>query len=232
MRVELSKEIHFEAAHRNEHGGEPQQRLHGHSYRMHVTVEGEVVSEYGWLIDFGDIRQALQPLYEQLDHAYLNELPGLDDASLLGLREWILEQGRASLPVLTDVRVEIVGDCAFKLMELMAEPQRSLPARLEFSFEAAQYLPQLPGGHPCRNLHGHSYRVQVGAPVLRRLIEPLERLYHAVDHRCLNEIDGLGEATCEQLCKWMWDWLSREEAGAEVIAIHETQSSCCIYRGA
>lgn len=232
MRVELSKLLHFEAAHRNEHGDEAQQRLHGHSYEMHVAVAGEVTSEFGWLIDFGDIRQALQPLYEQLDHAYLNDLPGLEDATLIGLREWIFERGKALLPQLTDVRLAIVGDCAFKLMELMPEPERNLPWRLEFSFEAAQYLPQLPEAHPCKRLHGHSYRVQVGAEALRQLREPLERLYNVLDHRCLNDVEGLEEATCEQLCRWMWDWLSAQAAGVEVLAIHETQSSCCIYRGA
>ena len=53
--------------------------LHGHSFRIEVRVEGEPGAETGWEMDYGDIKTAFQPLYDQLDHQYLNDNEGLDN---------------------------------------------------------------------------------------------------------------------------------------------------------
>jgi 6-pyruvoyl tetrahydropterin synthase/QueD family protein len=54
-------------------------RLHGHSYQVRITIEGEVSPETGWIMDFDVIAQAFDPLLEQLDHHYLNDIEGLDN---------------------------------------------------------------------------------------------------------------------------------------------------------
>lgn len=155
MYVQLVKEFYAEAAHANALG------LHGHSFRIEVVVAGETDPNYGWLIDYGDIKAQFQPLYDQLDHHYLNEVPGLDDVSIAGLRQWIRDRLEPGLPGLEDIRVAIVGDGAFRPEHRPADPERDLPARVRFTFEAAQSLPHLPEGHPCRRLHGHTYRIEV-----------------------------------------------------------------------
>jgi len=61
MRVSLSKTFRFEAAHHlpTFPEGHKCRRLHGHSFRFDVVVEGEVLPEAGYLIDYGEIKKAL-----------------------------------------------------------------------------------------------------------------------------------------------------------------------------
>ena len=92
MRVQLSKEFSFEAAHRLPHAPEGHKcaRLHGHSYKVVITVEGEVDPRSGWFIDYGDIGNVVKPLLDQfLDHRYLNEVDGLANPTSEKIAEWI-----------------------------------------------------------------------------------------------------------------------------------------------
>ncbi|MFQ5684941.1 MAG: 6-carboxytetrahydropterin synthase QueD [Candidatus Binatia bacterium] len=114
MRVELVKEFTFEAAHRLPHAppGHKCTRLHGHSFRVAVTVEGEVDlrSQTGWLIDYGDIKQAMQPLLDQyLDHAYLNEVEGLENPTSECISKWIWDRLKQSLTGLK--RISLYETC-------------------------------------------------------------------------------------------------------------------------
>lgn len=232
MKVELVRTFYLEAAHRNPRGDERQRRVHGHSYRVEVLVEGEVESPFGWLVDYADIKGAFEPIRAQLDHAYLNEVDGLEDATLPRLRAWILQRLQPHLAAwLKKVRVTIVGDCAFRPVELPPDPLRNLPGRWRFTFEAAQALPQLPQSHQCHRLHGHSYRIEAGARDLARLRPGLEGLYNVLDHQCLNDVDGLEGATCEHLCRWLWQRLAGEGHELTVVAVQETESARCIYYG-
>src|SRR5256885_13640599 len=82
MRVELSKEYGFEAAHRLPHAPPDHKcrRMHGHSYRIEVSIAGDVDERAGWLQDFADITAVVKPLLErQLDHRPPNDAPGLGD---------------------------------------------------------------------------------------------------------------------------------------------------------
>jgi 6-pyruvoyltetrahydropterin/6-carboxytetrahydropterin synthase len=231
MNVELVKEYYIEAAHCAPDCGINGARQHGHSFRIEIVVAGPVESPYGWLIDYGDITAAFDPLRTQLDHADLNKIPGLDNPSFDGLAAWIDKALRPALPMLKEVRVSTSGDDGFAPQELDEDPSRNLPRRLRFSFEAAQSLPQLPEGHPCRGLHGHTYHVEAGAMDLMRLWGHLRGLYEALDHRYLNEIAGIGAATSEQLCAWIWEFLSRSIDDLNVVVVQETQTARCIYRG-
>ena len=79
--VELVREYRFEAAHQlpKVAPGHRCARLHGHSYRVDVTVAGGVDEESGWVIDFYDMDRAVVPVIEALDHRFLNEIPGLEN---------------------------------------------------------------------------------------------------------------------------------------------------------
>jgi 6-pyruvoyltetrahydropterin/6-carboxytetrahydropterin synthase len=231
VRVELTKLFSVEAAHRNPQGGGGAARLHGHSFRIEVIVAGEIDPVPGWLIDYGEIKRCFHPIFEQLDHRYLNEISGLEDATLGDIAAWIESRLEPVLPHLQGVRVSVVGDNTFVPVELPAEPDHNLPARLRFSFEAAQQLPQLPEGHPCRRLHGHSYRIEAGADDLGRLLEPLREIYTTLDHRYLNDIPGLETATSERLCAWVWERLSQAVDNLRVVIVQETESARCTYYG-
>ena len=111
-----------------------------------------------------------------------------------------------------------------------------------FTLEAAHHLPNVPPGHKCRRLHGHSFRVeiQVTGPVqehagwvrdfadLSRAFGPL---YEQLDHHCLNEIPGLENPTSENLARWIWQRLQPQLPGLSRIVVHETCTAGCVYRG-
>lgn len=232
MNVELVKEYYVEAAHcARECGVNGEKQLHGHSFKIEIVVAGPVESEYDWLIDFGDISRAFEPLRKQLDHGNLDEIAGLDDASFEGIAAWIDKNLRPALALLKEVRVTTPGDDGFNVRELDEDLFRNLPRRLRFSFEAAQSLPQLPEGHPCRGLHGHTYYIEVGAEDLMRLQNHLRAVYDALDHRYLNDVPGLGAATSERICKWIWDFVSKSVDDLNVVIVQETRTARCIYRG-
>lgn len=107
MIVELVKEFRFESAHRlpNVPAAHKCARLHGHSFVCEVTVRGEVNPQTGWFIDYGDIRDAFEPLRLQLDHYYLNEIDGLENATSENLARWIWERLEGRLPGLHRITI-------------------------------------------------------------------------------------------------------------------------------
>ncbi|MBM3822525.1 MAG: 6-carboxytetrahydropterin synthase QueD [Verrucomicrobia bacterium] len=105
--MELRKTFQFEAAHRlpllpSTHKCH---RLHGHSFRVEVAVEGECDPRLGWVMDYADIKEAFRPLMAQLDHHYLNEVPGLENPTSENLARWIWERLKPGLPLLSEVLV-------------------------------------------------------------------------------------------------------------------------------
>ena len=105
--MEIFKEFIAESAHRLPHvpAGHKCGRLHGHSFRIRIAVRGEPAAETGWIIDFGDIKAAFAPIYAELDHNYLNDIPGLENPTSERLAQWIWAQLRPVLPQLAEVVV-------------------------------------------------------------------------------------------------------------------------------
>jgi 6-pyruvoyltetrahydropterin/6-carboxytetrahydropterin synthase len=105
--AELFKEFTFEAAHQlpNLPPEHKCSRLHGHSFRVMVHVEGPVDEHLGWVMDFGDIKAAFKPLEQQLDHYFLNDIEGLKNPTSEVLAKWIWDRLKTSLSQLTAVTV-------------------------------------------------------------------------------------------------------------------------------
>ncbi len=111
-----------------------------------------------------------------------------------------------------------------------------------FTVEAAHRLPNVPAGHKCSRLHGHSFRIEVhvGGPVdpatgwvmdfadLKRAFAPT---FDRLDHYYLNEIVGLENPTSENLARWVWAQVKPVVPGLTRIVIHETCTSGCAYSG-
>jgi 6-pyruvoyltetrahydropterin/6-carboxytetrahydropterin synthase len=114
----------------------------------------------------------------------------------------------------------------------------------EFRFEAAHRLPMVPPGHKCHRLHGHSFVIEVtlageldeergwlvdfGEVAAR--VEPI--LKAELDHRTLNDVPGLENATSELLCLWLWRRFAPLLPGLAAVTVHETCTARCTYRGA
>ena len=107
MKVRLTRDFTFEAAHLLPRApeGHKCRRLHGHSFRVEVVVEGEVDPETGWFLDYGVVRDRLEPVRAALDHYYLNEIPGLENATSEQLAAWIWKRLKPDLPSLARIVV-------------------------------------------------------------------------------------------------------------------------------
>lgn len=105
--MEIYKEFHFEAAHLlpNVPAGHKCARLHGHSFQVRLSVRGEASEPSGWVMDFGDLKALFKPVLEQLDHYYLNDIPGLENPTSENIARWIWTKLQPSLPELSKVEV-------------------------------------------------------------------------------------------------------------------------------
>jgi 6-pyruvoyltetrahydropterin/6-carboxytetrahydropterin synthase len=105
--VKIFKEFRFEAAHRlpNVAPDHKCSRLHGHSFSIKLTVEGEIGADSGWVMDFSEIAAAFKPIYSQLDHYYLNEIEGLENPTSENLARWIWQKLKPELPQLAEIEI-------------------------------------------------------------------------------------------------------------------------------
>ena len=112
----------------------------------------------------------------------------------------------------------------------------------EFTFEAAHRLPNVPEGHKCARLHGHSFRIELriaGAVGERsgwvmdfaQIDQAASPVLDALDHRYLNEIEGLENPTSENLARWLWHRVKPRLPELSAIVVRETCADGCIYRG-
>ena len=111
----------------------------------------------------------------------------------------------------------------------------------EFSFEAAHRLPNVPSGHKCSRLHGHSFRVavHVSGPVdpgtgmvvdFADIEAAFQRVHCELDHNYLNEVVGLENPTSENLARWIWRRVSAAVPVSKVV-VRETCTSGVEYTG-
>lgn len=105
--MEIFKKFRIEAAHRlpNVPDGHKCARLHGHSFEIEVQLRGPVGAQTGWVCDFAEVSAAFAPVFEQLDHHYLNEIPGLDNPTSENLAAWIWQALKPRLPQLHGIVV-------------------------------------------------------------------------------------------------------------------------------
>jgi 6-pyruvoyltetrahydropterin/6-carboxytetrahydropterin synthase len=112
----------------------------------------------------------------------------------------------------------------------------------EFSIEAAHWLPNVPEGHKCRRLHGHSFHIEIhveGAVDEKRgwvmdfsdIKAAFKPIHDQIDHRCLNDVQGLENPTSENLARWIWSHLLPALPSLSKVVVRETCTSGCIYRG-
>jgi 6-pyruvoyltetrahydropterin/6-carboxytetrahydropterin synthase len=116
--MEIFKEFHFEAAHRlpNVPEGHKCARLHGHSFRVRLSITGPVAEHEGWVMDFADLKAHFKPLLAQLDHYYLNEIPGLENPTSENIVRWIWQRLKPTLPQLAaiELRETCTSGCVYR----------------------------------------------------------------------------------------------------------------------
>lgn len=107
MKAELTRRFEFNAAHSLPKVDETHKckQVHGHNYTVEIAVRGEVDPQYGWVIDFGDLKKAMVPIIETLDHSYLNEIAGLENPTAELIAGWIWDQLKPSISGLYRVSI-------------------------------------------------------------------------------------------------------------------------------
>lgn len=111
--------------------------------------------------------------------------------------------------------------------------------RQQFSIESARFLPRLPESHPCSRMHGHSFKITL---VIRGGLTEVGwvRDYHEiskavmpilalVDHRVLNEVEGLENPTSELLCVWLFNKIRVVIPELHQVIVAETPTTECAW---
>lgn len=103
--MDIFKIFSLESAHRLPQvaSGHKCARVHGHSFRVEIHVTGPIMAKQGWVMDFADVGAAFRPLFEQLDHHYLNDVPGLENPTSENLAVWIWDRLKPRLPALSRI---------------------------------------------------------------------------------------------------------------------------------
>ncbi len=116
--MEIYKEFHFEAAHRlpNVPEGHKCARLHGHSFHLRLVISGDVGEDSGWIMDFAELKTHFGPIYDQLDHHYLNDIPGLENPTSENIARWIWHKLKPQLPELSavELRETCTSGCIYR----------------------------------------------------------------------------------------------------------------------
>jgi 6-pyruvoyltetrahydropterin/6-carboxytetrahydropterin synthase len=111
-----------------------------------------------------------------------------------------------------------------------------------FYIESAHRLPNVPTGHKCARLHGHSFKIEIHVSGevgdksgwvldfadIKNVFQPF---YEQLDHNYLNEIEGLENPTSENLARWIWEKVQPSLPLLSKVVVNETCTSGCIFRG-
>ena len=112
----------------------------------------------------------------------------------------------------------------------------------KFTFDSAHFLPHVPDDHKCKSVHGHTYHLTISIEGeldeklgwvmdfadLKKVLDPV---INRIDHKFLNEIEGLENPTCEIFAIWIWNELKEDLPGLKRIELNETPNSGAIYEG-
>lgn len=112
----------------------------------------------------------------------------------------------------------------------------------EFAFDAAHFLPNVPEGHKCKNIHGHTYHLRVyvkGTPGddsgwiidFKELKDVVKPIIDELDHTLINNIKGLENPTAENITIWCWNRIKPLVPQLSRLELKETPTSGVIYSG-
>ncbi len=199
----------FEAAHQlpNVPAGHQCGRMHGHGFEVILHADRKAFRQQTEL-DYETLDNLWAPLFQQLDHACLNDIPGLENPTSEALCGWLWQRLKPNLPSLSWVTVyeTVTAGCHYDGNHYRIWKEQR--------FESALRLNSAPSKDPRSRLHGHSYLVRLHLtaaldPVMCWTIdygdvkEIFKPVYDALDHHLLNELPGLVDTDAANLTRWI-----------------------------
>ncbi|SMD32590.1 6-pyruvoyltetrahydropterin/6-carboxytetrahydropterin synthase [Reichenbachiella faecimaris] len=112
----------------------------------------------------------------------------------------------------------------------------------KFAFDSAHFLPNVPEGHKCKNMHGHTYNLTVylegdldtelqWVMDFKELKDVVKPVIERIDHQLLNSIKGLENPTAERIVVWIWEQIQPKLPLLSKLELNETPTSGAIYEG-
>jgi 6-pyruvoyltetrahydropterin/6-carboxytetrahydropterin synthase len=83
----------------------PCSRMHGHSFKIILTLRGPLDHQIGWVQDYHEINEVMRPVLGEIDHRVLNEVSGLENPTSEILAKWIFERAKVKLTLLKSVTI-------------------------------------------------------------------------------------------------------------------------------
>jgi 6-pyruvoyltetrahydropterin/6-carboxytetrahydropterin synthase len=195
MSYELSREFRFEAGHFLPHVPKSHRcsGIHGHSYRIQVSVQSDILQKTGWVIDFSDIKNAVQKTIDLLDHKLLNEVPGLENPTSENIARFIFDRISKNLPDISSVTVNETPNsfCVYRKKNRSRKDESDkqiIHHEKNLSFNSAHFLILERGKR--ESIHGHSYNLKINISgdseeKLIRIMKAAEDVTGSLDSRTL-----------------------------------------------
>jgi 6-pyruvoyltetrahydropterin/6-carboxytetrahydropterin synthase len=197
-------------------------RMHGHGFGVQLHTAGA-----DGVLDHDRLDALWAPLHAELDHACLNDLPGLDNPTSEVLSSWLWQRLRPQLP-------ELAGVTVFETVSSGAHYDGRLHRIWkEFKLDSALRLRHAPDGSALRRLRGHSYtlRLHLSAPLdalygwtvdfgdVKRLFKPI---FERLDHQPLYEIADLDDCDTASIARWVLEHARSELPQLDRVDLFET----------
>ncbi len=218
----------FESAHRlpNVPDGHQCGRMHGHGFEVILHANQNLgTSDMG--VDYDHLDACWEPIHTELDHACLNDIPGLENPTSETLAAWIWRRLKPKLHQLSWITVyeTVTAGCHFD-----GEHYRIWK---EQRFESALQLTSAPEGDKRRRLHGHSYLIRLHLtasldPVMGWTVdyddvkEIFKPIYKALDHHRLDELNGLSLTDPASICRWVRTEFANDLPELDRIDLYQT----------
>lgn len=105
--MEIFKSFTFDSAHYLPHVPDEHKckNMHGHTYHLHVYLNGEIDTKLGWVMDFGDLKDVIKKVISRVDHKVLNEIPGLENPTCELFAQWFWDALEPDLAALSKIKL-------------------------------------------------------------------------------------------------------------------------------
>lgn len=104
----IFKKFTFDSAHALPHvpDGHKCKEVHGHTYKLTVFIEGDLDEKLGWVMDFAELKRVIKPVIEEIDHKFLNDIPGLENPTCEIIVKWIWDRIKPGIPLLKKLHLD------------------------------------------------------------------------------------------------------------------------------